>query len=112
MVRRTSSGAPPPVRCPYFTDLKFKSILSYHQWVKVTQKIQLEEKDLDFIEAVFSILDYKTKSEYMREAILAKIHDDKKKLREMKCREAMEAYGEETTDNVFESIEADDFEDR
>ena len=44
--------------------------------MKVTQKIQLEEKDLDFIEAVFSILDYKTKSEYMREAILAKIRDD------------------------------------
>lgn len=80
--------------------------------MKVTQKIQLEEKDLDFIEAVFSILDYKTKSEYMREAILAKIRDDRKKLRAMKCREAMEAYGEETTDNVFESIEADDFEDR
>ena len=80
--------------------------------MKVTQKIQLEEKDLDFIEAVFSILDYKTKSEYMREAILAKIREDKKKLREMKCQEAMEAYGEETTENVFESIEADDFEDR
>ena len=48
----------------------------------------------------------------MREAILAKIRDDKKNLREIKCQEAMEAYGEETTDNVFESIEADDFEDR
>ena len=80
--------------------------------VKVTQKVQLEEKDLDFIEAVFSILDYKSKSEYMREAILTKIREDQKKLREMKCREAMEAYGEEAPENVFESIEADDFEDR
>ncbi len=80
--------------------------------MKVTQKVQLEEKDLDFIEAVFSILDYKSKSEYMREAILAKIREDQKKLREMKCREAMEAYGEEAPENVFESIEADDFEDR
>ena len=80
--------------------------------MKVTQKIQIEEKDLDFIEAIFSILNYKTKSEYMREAILAKIREDRKTLREMKCREAMEAYGEETTESVFESIEADDFEDR
>ena len=72
----------------------------------------MEEKDLDFIEAVFSIFDYKSKSEYMREAILAKIREDKRKLREMKCREAMEAYGEEASENVFESIEAEDFEDR
>ena len=80
--------------------------------MKVTQKVQLEEKDLDFIEAVFSILEYKSKSEYMREAILAKIREDQKKLREMKCREAMEAYSEEAPENVFESIEADDFEGR
>ena len=80
--------------------------------MKVTQKVQLEERDLDFIEEVFPILDYKSKSEYMREAILAKIREDKKKLREMKCREAMEAYGEESPENAFESIEADDFEDR
>ncbi|HSF16501.1 MAG TPA: crotonobetainyl-CoA--carnitine CoA-transferase [Vicinamibacteria bacterium] len=76
------------------------------------QKVQLEEKDLDFIEAVFSIFDYKSKSEYMREAILAKIREDKRKLREMKCRQAMEAYGEEAPENVFESIEAEDFEGR
>lgn len=80
--------------------------------VKTTQKVQLEQKDLDFIDAVFEILDYKSKSEYMREAILMKIRQDKKKLREMKCREAMEGYGEEALDNVFESIEAEDFEDR
>jgi len=80
--------------------------------VKTTQKVQLEQKDLDFIDAVFEILDYKSKSEYMREAILMKICQDKKKLREMKCREAIEAYGEEALDNVFESIEAEDFEDR
>ena len=80
--------------------------------VKVTQKVQLEKKDLDFIEAVFSTLDYKSKSEYMREAILAKVREDKRMLREMKCWEAMEAYGEEAPENVFESIEADDFEDR
>ena len=80
--------------------------------MKVTQKVQLEQKDLDFIEAVLSILDCKSKSEYMREAILAKIREDQKKLREMKCRGAMEAYGEEAPENVFESIEADDFEDR
>ena len=80
--------------------------------MKVTQKVQLEERDLDFIEEVFPILDYKSKSEYMREAILAKIREDKQKLREMRRREAMEAYGEESPENVFESIEADDFEDR
>ena len=78
----------------------------------MTQKVQLEKDDLDFIETVFSIFDYRSKSEYMREAILVKIREDKKRLREMKCREAMESYGEEPVDNVFESIEADDFEDR
>lgn len=80
--------------------------------MKVTQKVQLEESDLNFIEAVFSIFDYRSKSEYMREAIVAKIREDKRRLREMKCREAMEAYGEETFENAFESVEAVDFEDR
>ncbi len=77
----------------------------------ISRKVQLDESDLDFIEEALSILNYKSKSEYMRVAIMEKIREDKKKLRELKRQAAMEAYGQ-GYENVFESIEAEDFEDR
>lgn len=77
----------------------------------VPQKVQLDESDLEFIESACSSLDYKSKSEYMRAAIREKIRADRRKLRDLKRREAMSAYGDDF-DVAFESIEAEDFEDR
>ena len=78
----------------------------------ISRKVQLDEKDLEFIEEACSILKYRSKSQYMREAILEKIRTDKKRLRALKCREAMEAYGERGPENIFETIEVEGFEDR
>ena len=77
----------------------------------ISRKVQLDESDLDFIDEAWALLNYKSKSEYMRVAITEKIREDKKKLRELKRQAAMEGYGD-GYENVFESIEAEDFEDR
>ena len=78
----------------------------------ISSKVQLEKEDLELIEEVCSVLSYKSRSEYMRIAIQEKIRTDKRKLREMKRQAAMEAYGRAGPEHVFESIEAEDFEDR
>ncbi len=78
----------------------------------ISSKVQLEKEDLELIEEVCSVLGYKSRSEYMRIAIQEKIRADKRKLREMKRQEAMVAYGQAGPEQVFESIEAEDFEDR
>ena len=78
----------------------------------ISSKVQLREEDQELIEEVCSVLDYKSKSEYMRLAIQEKLRVDRRKLREMKRQAAMEGYGQAGPENVFESIEAEDFEDR
>jgi len=78
----------------------------------VPSKVQLEKEDLEFIEKLCSILKLKSKSEYMRAAIHERIRADKRRLREMKRQKAMEAYGGAAVENLFESIEAADFEKR
>ncbi len=78
----------------------------------ISSKVQLRKEDLELIEKVCSILNYRSKSEYMRIAIQEKIRVDKRKLREMRRQQAMEAYGRAQPEHVFESIEAEDFEDR
>lgn len=60
----------------------------------VSQKVQLDESDLEFIESACFALDYKSKSEYMRAAIREKIRADRRKLRELRRQEAMAAYGD------------------
>ena len=51
-------------------------------------------------------------SEYMREAINAKVKQDRKRLREQKRIAAMEMIGKAPCENLFESIEGEDFESR
>ena len=77
----------------------------------VPQKVQLAEPDLEFIDNACRILGFKSKSEYMRTAIQEKIRADKRRLREIRRRQAMAAYGDDF-DVAFDSIEAEDFEDR
>ncbi len=77
----------------------------------VPQKVQLEETDLEFIETACKVLNFKSRSEYMRAAIQEKIRADKRRLREIRRQEAMEAYGDDF-DVAFEAIEAEGFEAR
>jgi len=48
----------------------------------------------------------------MREAVNTKVEKDRKRLRELKRIAAMEMTGRAPYDNLFESIEGEDFENR
>ena len=78
----------------------------------IPTKIQIDEKNYAFIKQVYKELEYKSLSEYIREAVDAKVKRDRKKLRELKRKAAIEMIGKASYDNVFESIEGDDFENR
>lgn len=78
----------------------------------VQTKIQIDAKNYDFIKKIYKDFHYKSLSEYMREAINAKVKKDRKRLREIKRMEAMEMIGRAQYDNLFESIEGEDFENR
>jgi len=75
-------------------------------------KIQIDPKDYEFIKKVYKDLRYRSLSEYMREAVNAKVREDRKRLRELKRMAAMEMIGRAPYDNLFESIEEEDFENR
>ena len=78
----------------------------------VPTKIQIDKKNFEFIKQVYKQLDYKSLSEYIREAVNTKVEKDRKRLRELKRKAAIEMIGKATYDNVFESIEREDFENR
>jgi len=78
----------------------------------IPTKIQIDKKKYEFIKQVYKELHYKSLSEYMREAINTKVAEDRKRLREVKRMAAMEMIGKAPYENIFESIEGEDFEDR
>ncbi|WDN89692.1 hypothetical protein BuS5_02660 [Desulfosarcina sp. BuS5] len=78
----------------------------------IQTKVQIDAKNYDFIKKIYKDFCYKSLSEYMREAINAKVKEDRKRLREIKRMEAMEMIGRAQYDNLFESIEGEDFENR
>jgi Arc/MetJ-type ribon-helix-helix transcriptional regulator len=78
----------------------------------IQNKIQIDEKDLEFIKKAYKTLSYKSLSHYMREAIQDKVHEDRKKLKALQRSIAMEQIGGEVYKNLFEGIEGEDFEDR
>jgi Arc/MetJ-type ribon-helix-helix transcriptional regulator len=78
----------------------------------IPTKIQIDKKNYEFIKQIHKELHYKSLSEYIREAVNAKVKKDRKKLRELKRKTAIEMIGKASYDNVFESIEGDDFENR
>ena len=80
--------------------------------MQIQSKVQINQKDYDFIKKVFKSLHYKSLSEYMREAVAQKVREDRKIIREMKRKAAMDMIGKKDYENVFESIEGDDFETR
>jgi hypothetical protein len=75
-------------------------------------KIQIEPENYYFIKNSFRYLNYNSMSEYVREAVNAKVHEDRRKIRELKRTQAMEMIGKTTYKNLFESIEGKDFESR
>jgi len=78
----------------------------------IQTKIQVNPKDYEFVKKVYKDLRYKSLSEYMREAISAKVKQDRKRLREQKRIAAMQMIGKESYENLFDSIEGEDFENR
>ncbi len=75
-------------------------------------KIQVDRDDYEFIKRVHRKLNYRSFSEYVRDAIKTKIKVDQKGLREMKRKEAMEMIGKSPFENIFESLEGEDLADR
>jgi len=78
----------------------------------IPTKIQIDKKNYEFIKQVYKELHYKSLSEYVRKAVHSKVEEDRKRLRELKRKAAMEMIGRATYDNIFESIEEEDFENR
>ena len=78
----------------------------------IQTKVQINPKDYEFIKKVYKDLHFRSLSEYMREAINAKVEQDRKRLRELKRMKAIEMIGKAEYDNLFESIEGENFEDR
>ena len=78
----------------------------------IPTKIQIDKKSYEFIKQTYKELHYKSLSEYMRKAVHTKVEEDRKRLRELKRKAAMEMIGRAAYDNVFESIEGEDFENR
>jgi len=78
----------------------------------IQTKIQIEPENFNFIKKVYKGLKYRSLSEYMREAINAKVREDRKRLREFKRLKAMEMIGKGPYSDIFESIEGEDFENR
>ena len=78
----------------------------------IQTKIQIDKNNYEFIKQVHKKLHYKSLSEYMREAINVKVKEDRKRFRELKRMAAMEMIGKASYDNLFDSIEGEDFESR
>jgi len=78
----------------------------------IPTKIQIDKKSYEFIKQTHKQLHYRSLSEYMREAVNTKVAEDRKRLRERKRIAAMEMIGRAPYDNLFESIEGEDFENR
>ncbi|MEA3359705.1 MAG: crotonobetainyl-CoA--carnitine CoA-transferase [Thermodesulfobacteriota bacterium] len=78
----------------------------------IPTKIQIDKRSYEFIKQAYKELHYKSLSEYMRKAVHTKVEEDRKRLRELKRKAAMEMIGRAVYDNIFESIEGEDFENR
>ena len=78
----------------------------------IQTKVQINPKDYEFIKKFYKDLRFRSLSEYMREAINAKVEQDRKRLRELKRMKAIEMIGKAAYDNLFESIEGKEFEDQ
>ncbi|MBN1906402.1 MAG: crotonobetainyl-CoA--carnitine CoA-transferase [Deltaproteobacteria bacterium] len=75
-------------------------------------KLQIDSEDYEFIKGTHKQLNCKSLSEYIRQAVKEKIKADQKRLREIKREKAMEAISEGAYENLFDSLDGEDFENR
>ena len=75
-------------------------------------KLQIDSEDYEFIKETHKQLNYKSLSEYIRQAIKEKIKTDQKRLRELKREEAMKMIGKGAYENLFDSLDGEEFENR
>jgi Arc/MetJ-type ribon-helix-helix transcriptional regulator len=75
-------------------------------------KLQIDSEDYEFIKETHKQLNYKSLSEYIRQAIKEKIKTDQKRLRELKREEAMKMIGKGVYENLFDSLDGEEFENR
>ena len=78
----------------------------------IQAKVQLNQEDYEFIKESYRDLNYKSLSSYIRDAIGLKVREDRKKLRGSRRDQAMEMIGKTTYENIFQSLEGEDFEAR
>jgi Arc/MetJ-type ribon-helix-helix transcriptional regulator len=78
----------------------------------IQTKIQIGKETYDFIKKVYKDLHYKSLSEYVRDALNAKVREDRKRMRELKRTAAIEMIARGPYEDLFESIAGDDFENR
>jgi Arc/MetJ-type ribon-helix-helix transcriptional regulator len=78
----------------------------------IQTKVQISKETYEFIKKVHKELHYKSLSEYVRDAINAKVREDRRKMRELKRAEAMEMIARAPYGDLFEPIAGDDFENR
>jgi hypothetical protein len=76
----------------------------------IPNKIQIDEKDFEFIQKAYKLLSYKSLSHYLREAIQDKVRKDRKKLRAIQRLAVVVDGG--VHENRFESLEGEDFDNR
>ena len=87
----------------YATILLHYIVTRSNQSMSVRTNIQMDEKDYAFIKSAYKEIRYRSISEYLRDAIAAKIEQDRKTLRQSKRIEAMEALAGVPYENAFES---------
>lgn len=75
-------------------------------------KLQIDSEDYEFIKETHKQLNYKSLSEYIRQAVKEKIKTDQKRLRELKREEAMKMIGKGVYENLFDSLDGEEFENR
>ncbi len=78
----------------------------------VQTKVQIDKESYDFIKKTHKELKYRSLSEYVRDAVSAKIREDRRKIRDRERASAMELLGEAPVGNLFDSLEGEDFEER
>lgn len=78
----------------------------------VQTKVQIDRETYDFMKNRYRQLNYRSVSEYIRDALNLKIKEDRKRVRELTRAEAMEAIGRAPAGDFYESTQGDDFEDR
>jgi len=78
----------------------------------IQTKVQIEKEDYEFIKKTYKDLRYKSLSQYIRDAVNAKVKRDRRTLRELKRTAAMEMIGSAPYNSIFESLEGENFETR